>query len=136
MVVRSGRQRRQLQPELHREVQPAQQQMGGGLLHVHAAQQCGRGRARATELPSAIFTHALCVLHQSLTRGPCLADLGLCCYCPDWLWEETQLLGLVIRLGLLQAEVWRLQRVQAEKGKVHLVQSGTFGEDRKPSYMN
>lgn len=68
--------------------------MGRSLLHVHTAQQRGRDCAGAAELPTTLLTHPLGVLHQPLTRGHCLADLSLCCYRPDWLWEETKLLGL------------------------------------------
>lgn len=68
--------------------------MGRGVLHVHTAQQCGCGSTGAAELPTALLAHPIGFLHQPLTRGHRLADLGLCCYSPDWLWEETQLLGL------------------------------------------
>lgn len=68
--------------------------MGGSLLHVHAAQQCRRGSAGTAELPAALLAHPLSFLHQPLTRGHRLAELSLRCYSPDWLWEETQLLGL------------------------------------------
>ncbi|XP_037599390.1 kelch-like protein 17 isoform X1 [Cebus imitator] len=63
-------QRWQLQPQLHREVQPEGQQVGGRLLHVHAAKQCGRGGAGAAPLPAAVLAHALRVLHQPLTQPP------------------------------------------------------------------
>lgn len=42
--------------------------MGGGVLHVHKAQQCGCGRAGAAQLPTTVLTHAVCVLYQPLTR--------------------------------------------------------------------
>lgn len=67
-----------------------------------------------------------------MTRGPNLADLSLCCYSPDWLWEETQLLGLIMRLGLLEVNKYGdLKMVYADNRTVHLVQSGTFGEDQQ-----
>lgn len=94
LVVRSGRKRRQLKPKLHREVQSAQQQVGCSLLHVHAPQQCGRSRTGTPELPATLLAHPLGLLHQPLTRGHRLAELSLCCYSPDWLWEKTQLLCL------------------------------------------
>lgn len=65
-----------------------------------------------------------------MTRGPNLADHGLRYHSPDWLWEETQLLGLVMRRGLLEVNEngdWKM--VYAEDEKVHLVPSGTFGGD-------
>lgn len=68
--------------------------MGGGVLHVHAAQQRRRGRSGTAELPAALVADPLGFLHQPLTRGRRLADLALCCYSPGWLWEETQLLGV------------------------------------------
>lgn len=68
--------------------------MGGGVLHVHAAQQRRRGRPGAAELPAALVADPLGFLHQPLTRGRHLADLAFCCYGPGWLWEETQLLGV------------------------------------------
>lgn len=68
--------------------------MGGSLLHVYTAQQCGRGSAGASELPTPLLTHPLGVFHQPLTRGHRLADLSLCCYRPCWFWQETQLLGM------------------------------------------
>ncbi|XP_044092806.1 kelch-like protein 17 isoform X3 [Neovison vison] len=64
-----GGQRWQLQPQLHREVQPEDQQVGGRVLHVHAAQQRGRGSAGAAQLPAALLAHAVRVVHQPLTRG-------------------------------------------------------------------
>lgn len=94
LAVCSGGKRWQLQSELHWEVQPAQQQMGRSLLHVHAAQQRGRGGAGASQLPATLVAHPLGFLHQPLTRGHRLADLSLCCYSPGWIWEETQLLSL------------------------------------------
>lgn len=41
--------------------------MGGRLLYVHKAQQCGRGSAGATQLPTTILTYAVCVLYEPLT---------------------------------------------------------------------
>lgn len=67
-----------------------------------------------------------------MTRGSNLADLSLCCYSPDWLWEETQLLGLIMRRGLLEVNKYGdLKMVYAENRKVDLVKSGTFSEDRQ-----
>lgn len=43
--------------------------MGGRVLYVHAAQQRGRGGAGAAQLPATLFAHAVCVVHQPLTRG-------------------------------------------------------------------
>ncbi|XP_037002863.2 kelch-like protein 17 isoform X1 [Artibeus jamaicensis] len=71
MAVCRGGQRWQLQPQLHREVQPEDQQVGGCVLHVHSAQQRGRGGARAAQLPATVVTHAVCVVHQPLTPGGC-----------------------------------------------------------------
>ncbi|XP_035163108.1 kelch-like protein 17 isoform X2 [Callithrix jacchus] len=68
MAVRSRGQRWQLQPQLHREVQPEDQQVGGCLLHVHPAQQRGRRGAGAAQLSATILAHALRVLHQPLTQ--------------------------------------------------------------------
>lgn len=68
--------------------------MGGGLLHVHAAQQCRRGRPGTAQLPAALVADPVGFLHQPLTRGRRLADLALCCYSPGWLWEATQLLSV------------------------------------------
>ncbi|XP_034526893.1 kelch-like protein 17 isoform X6 [Ailuropoda melanoleuca] len=67
LAVRRGGQRWQLQPQLHREVQPEDQQVGGRVLHVHAAQQRGRGSARAAQLPAALLAHAVRVVHKPLT---------------------------------------------------------------------
>lgn len=94
LVIRGGRKRRKLESQLHREVQPAQQQMGRGVLHVYTTQQRGRGSAGAAELPATLLAHPVRLLHQPLTRGHRLADRSLRCYNPDWLWEETQLLGV------------------------------------------
>ncbi|KAM7099971.1 kelch-like protein 17 isoform 2-T2 [Molossus nigricans] len=76
MAVCRGGQRWQLQPQLHREVQPEDQQVGGCVLHVHAAQQCGRGGAGAAQLPAAVLAHTVRVVHQPLTRGGTAQRLG------------------------------------------------------------
>lgn len=68
LAVRRGWQRRELQPELHREVQPAHQQVGGSLLHVHPPQQRGGGGAGTAQLPTPFLAHPLGVLDEPLTK--------------------------------------------------------------------
>lgn len=119
LAVCSGRKRWQLKPKLHREVQSAQQQVGRSLLHVHAPQQCGRSRTGTPELPATLLAHPLSLLHQPLTRGHRLAELSLCCYSPDWLWEKTQLLCLRWR-G--QVNEWRPVDRQVDDWDLDLIQ--------------
>lgn len=79
LAVRGGRQRWQLQPELHREVQPSHQQVGGSLLHVHPPQQRWGGRAGTAQLPTPLLAHALRVLDEPLTKDrdlPYLQGVG------------------------------------------------------------
>jgi len=69
VAVRSGWQRRELQPELHREVQPPYQQVGSSLVHVHAPEQCRGGRVGTPQLPAPVLAHPVGVFDEPLTKN-------------------------------------------------------------------
>lgn len=69
VAVRSGGQRWELQPELHREVQPPNQQVGSSLLHVHTPEQRGGGCAGTPQLPAPLLAHPVGVFDEPLTKN-------------------------------------------------------------------
>lgn len=81
MAVRCRWQRRELQPQLHREVQPPYQQVGSSLVHVHTPEQRRGGCAGTPQLPTPFLAHPVGVFDEPLTKNqdlPYLKGTGVC----------------------------------------------------------